>query len=241
MANTQGMLQPQIFESLQQKIDEDTAVRDSLREIVQTLEKQGKATQAILSRAHSSSSAELSNVVSAAEESVTKHEVDSIQKLSKAASKYPYYKYNGMWTRQVQDASFSILFTGYLGGFNDATSTSSSSGSGKLLTIDQVGAIMGVPVNLKTTDSFHLTIEEYLQSLISLIDELSRLARNCVTQGDYTMPVAIASFIKNVHAGFQILNLKNDALRKRSDGVKYRVKEVEDVVYDLSLRGLVQK
>jgi GMP synthase PP-ATPase subunit len=37
------------------------------------------------------------------------------------------------------------------------------------------------------------------------------------------------------------LNLKNDILRKRSDGIKYKVKEVEDVVYDLSLRGLVKR
>ena len=29
-----------------------------------------------------------------------------------------------------------------------------------------------VPVNLKDRDAFHLTIEEYLQSLITLIDEL---------------------------------------------------------------------
>jgi hypothetical protein len=35
--------------------------------------------------------------------------------------------------------------------------------------------------------------------------------------------------------------LKNDILRKRVDALKYRVKEVEDVVYDLSLRGLVPK
>ena len=69
----------------------------------------------------------------------------------------------------------------------------------------------------------------------------ARLARNSVTQGDYLRPVRIAKFIKHVHAGFQILNLKNDSLRKRSDGIKYRVKEVEDVVYDLSLRGLTPK
>lgn len=100
---------------------------------------------------------------------------------------------------------------------------------------------MTVPVNLKDRDAFHLTIEEYLQSLISLIDELARLARNSVTAGDYARPVAIAKFIKQIHAGFQILNLKNDSLRKRSDGIKYRVKEVEDVVYDLSLRGLVPR
>ena len=47
--------------------------------------------------------------------------------------------------------------------------------------------------------------------------------------------------MKDVFAGFQILNLKNDILRRRSDGLKYRVKDVEDVVYDLSLRNLVPK
>lgn len=88
---------------------------------------------------------------------------------------------------------------------------------------------------------FHLTIEEYLHALISLCDELSRLARNSVTLGDFKRPMQISQFIKDIHAGFQILNLKNDSLRKRSDGIKYKVKEVEDVVYDLSLRGLVAK
>ena len=101
--------------------------------------------------------------------------------------------------------------------------------------------ICAVPVNVKDRDTFHLTIEEYLHALISLLDELSRLARNSVTLGDYKRPLQISQFIKDVHAGFQILNLKNDALRKRSDGIKYRVKEVEDVVYDLSLRGLSSK
>jgi predicted translin family RNA/ssDNA-binding protein len=98
-----------------------------------------------------------------------------------------------------------------------------------------------VPVNLKDRDAFHLTIEEYLLALVSLIEELSRLARNSVTLGDYRRPLQISQFIKDVHAGFQILNLKNDVLRKRSDGIKYRVKDVEDVVYDLSLRGLLPK
>ncbi len=62
-----------------------------------------------------------------------------------------------------------------------------------------------------------------------------------MTLGDYRRPLQISQFIKDVHAGFQILNLKNDVLRKRSDGIKYRVKDVEDVVYDLSLRGLLVK
>lgn len=34
------------------------------------------------------------------------------------------------------------------------------------------------------------------------------------------------------------LNLKNDNLRKKFDGIKYDLKKVEEVVYDLSIRGL---
>lgn len=69
----------------------------------------------------------------------------------------------------------------------------------------------------------------------------SRLAVNSVTQGDFSRPLQISKFISEIHAGFQLLNLKNGALRQRSDGVKYAVKRVEGVVYDLSLRGLIKK
>lgn len=80
-----------------------------------------------------------------------------------------------------------------------------------------------------------------MQSLISLIEELARLAVNSVTLGDYQRPLEISRFVKDIHAGFQILNLKNDSLRRRSDSIKYNVKKIEDVVYDLSLRNLVSK
>ena len=38
--------------------------------------------------------------------------------------------------------------------------------------------------------------------------------------------------------GFRLLNLKNDGLRKKFDSLKYDMKKVEEVVYDLSIRGL---
>jgi predicted translin family RNA/ssDNA-binding protein len=98
-----------------------------------------------------------------------------------------------------------------------------------------------VPVNIKNEDKFHITVEDYLLALTYTIEELSRLAPNAVTLGDYARPLQISKFIKDVHAGFQLLNLKNDVLRRRNDALKYNVKKVEDVVYDLSLRGLIPK
>jgi predicted translin family RNA/ssDNA-binding protein len=107
--------------------------------------------------------------------------------------------------------------------------------------MEEVGKFLDIPVNLKEEDAFHLTLEEYLLALISMVEELARLAVNSVTLGDFERPTQISNFIKELFSGFQLLNLKNDILRKRSDGIKYSVKKVEDVVYDLSLRNLIPK
>lgn len=237
MASGSGMVDPRIFEQLQTRIDEDAEVREQIKAITQTLERQGRNAQSILSRAHSTPAAHLRPVLEAAEKSI-KEEVESISKLSAVASTSPYYKYNSLWTRDVQNVIFAILLCGYLGGMGV---NGQAPEAGKLLTIEEVGEILNVPVNLKDRDAFHISIEEYLQSLITLIEELSRLAINSVTLGDYQRPLQISQFVKDLHAGFQILNLKNDSLRRRSDSIKYNVKKIEDIVYDLSLRNLVPK
>lgn len=140
----------------------------------------------------------------------------------------------------MQNAIGTVLYTGWLGGF--AAASGAAAGSvGHLLTLEQVGAVFAVPTNLKDRDAFHLTIEEYLLALTDLTQELGRLATNAVTLGDFALPLTVSAFLKDLFAGFQLLNLKNDILRKRADAVKYDVKRVEDVVYDLSLRGLVPR
>ncbi|KAG9383482.1 Translin [Pyrenophora tritici-repentis] len=253
MASQSGMVNQAIFQDLQARIDEDTAVKDELRDIIQALEKHNRNVSFVLSRAHSTPVADLAEVLKAAQEPVD-NVVDTVSKLSQAASKMPYYKFNNMWSRQMQGACESALFWGWLGGYKYEGGDVQC---GRLLTIEELGEIFKsmltiskeqyvadketVPVNLKDRDEFHLSLEEYLQSLITLVEELTRLARNAVTLGDYERPLLINQFVKDLHAGFQMLNLKNDSLRRRSDGLKYRVKDVEDVVYDLSLRNLVPK
>lgn len=61
---------------------------------------------------------------------------------------------------------------------------------------------------------------------------------NAVTSCEYSRPMRIAKFVGELDSGFRLLNLKNDALRKRFDGLKYDLKKVEEVVYDISIRGL---
>jgi len=161
---------------------------------------------------------------------------EDVSRLVSVASHHPFYKYNFLWSRELQNLVFSIEFCAWLGGLSEERDPKSG-----FMTIEEVGNFLNVPVNLKDKDAFHLTIEEYLLALISLVEELSRLAVNSVTLGDYKRPLLISNFVSDLHAGFQLLNLRNDILRKRSDAIKYSVKKVEDVVYDLSLRNLIPK
>ncbi|KAK3749932.1 hypothetical protein QZH41_017378 [Actinostola sp. cb2023] len=85
---------------------------------------------------------------------------------------------------------------------------------------------------------FFVDLDDYLMGILQLASELSRLAVNSVTAKDYRKPLRIASFLAELDAGFRLLNLKNDSLRKKFDGLKYDLKKVEEVVYDLSIRGL---
>ncbi|KAL1964145.1 hypothetical protein VTN77DRAFT_7233 [Rasamsonia byssochlamydoides] len=229
------MIDPAIFEHLQAKIDEESAVRDELHDIVQSLARKGRTTQATLSRAHSTPADKLKPILDEAGEQIRSQKED-VSRLAFVASHHPFYKYNGVWSRELQNLVFSIELCAWLGGLSEYKQANSS-----FLTIEEVGKFLDVPVNLKGEDAFHLTIEEYLLALISLVEELARLAVNSVTLGDYHRPLQINAFIKDLFAGFQLLNLKNDILRKRSDGIKYSLKKVEDVVYDLSLRNLIPK
>ena len=89
-------------------------------------------------------------------------------------------------------------------------------------------------------EQLYLDFEDYLAGVIQLSNELSRFTVNCVTNGDFQRPMKISAFLQEVLEGFRLLNLKNDNLRKKFDSIKYDMKKVEEVVYDLSIRGLVK-
>ncbi|KAI1613271.1 Translin [Exophiala viscosa] len=227
-ATSSHNIDPAIFTSLQTKIDEESAIRDELKTFVETLSKQGRLTQSILSRIHNTPTAELEATVLGPCYDALSQQAATVKELAQSASKFPFYKWNNIWQRDIQAFISSMQIADWLK-------------SGHLLTLEEVGQRLDVPVNLKSEDAFHVTVEDYLLALTTTIEELARLAPNAVTLGDYSRPLQISKFIKDVHAGFQLLNLKNDNLRRRSDGIKYSVKKVEDVVYDLSLRGLIPK
>ena len=64
------------------------------------------------------------------------HLIETVKNLSETASKQPYYKFNQMWSRQMQDAVFAIVLGAWFGGFGKGA-------EGQLITIDEVGQILG--------------------------------------------------------------------------------------------------
>lgn len=105
-----------------------------------------------------------------------------------------------------------------------------------LVTREVAAELLGLQVDQKL--GFHLDIEDYLMGILNMVSELSRFAVNAVTFGDYERPLKISKFVAELNAGFRLLNLKNDGLRKRFDALKYDVKKIEEIVYDVSIRGL---
>ncbi|CAL4122999.1 unnamed protein product [Meganyctiphanes norvegica] len=86
-------------------------------------------------------------------------------------------------------------------------------------------------------EGFHLDLEDYLLGILNLSPELSRLAVNAVSAGDYSKPYQIRQFLRDLHSAYSLLNPKNE-LRKKYDELKYSLKKTEEIVYNLSLRGL---
>ncbi|CAB4027648.1 Translin, partial [Paramuricea clavata] len=136
-----------------------------------------------------------------------------------------YYRFHDHWRFVSQRASFLASFLVYLQ-FD------------RLITREEVATMLGIKV--KREEGFHIDLDDFLTGLLLLANELSRLAVNCVTAEEYQRPQKIASFVSELDAGFRLLNLKNDSLRKKFDGLKYDLKKIEEVVYDIKIRGLIK-
>ncbi|EFX02911.1 recombination hotspot-binding protein [Grosmannia clavigera kw1407] len=248
------MINPRVFESLRARAEQETSARAAIDGLVEALERSVAYAQGVLSRVHATPRARYADLLLPAAEAAVADETAKIRQLAEVASAHPYYKFNNRWTRHLQDAIATVLLTAWLGGSVGGSSGGSTDPGelGRLLTLEEVGEALGVPVDgpvdaaaaqtdvdVGAEDRFHVALDEYLSALTMLADELGRLAMNAVTLGDGALAVRISRFVKELHGGFQLLNLKNDFLRKRVDGVKYAVKRVEGVIYDLALRNLL--
>ncbi|TNY23153.1 Translin [Rhodotorula diobovata] len=211
------------FSYLQDQLQADALVRDQVRDAVRGLEHAQRASLAVLSRVHSHSQQHLPALLASLDPTLPPVRT-ALANLARLIPPGQFYRYSDSFTRSIQQAAYIVVLRRFL----EEHDVPSKAQVAHQLAIDDAWA-----------DHFFLSTEEYLHSLISLVNELSRLAINRVTLGDYAAPVEYSRFAKELSNAFGLLNLKNDSLRKRFDSIKYDVKRLEEVVYDLSLRGLL--
>ncbi|XP_015513509.1 translin isoform X1 [Neodiprion pinetum] len=215
-----------IFNSFQDYLNTEQELREEIRTIVKEIEQSAREILMVLQNIHNENVSEENTIVS---EHCTKARClfedvrKGYAKLAAVVPENQYYRFHEHWRFVTQRLCFLASLTIYL--------------EVKILVHkDTVAELLGVKSNRE--EGFHLDLEDFLMGLLQLSSELCRFAVNSVTSGDYDRPIEISRFVNELNAGFRLLNLKNDSLRKRFDALKYDVKKIEEVVYDLSIRGL---
>ncbi|KIJ54641.1 hypothetical protein M422DRAFT_774905 [Sphaerobolus stellatus SS14] len=203
-------------------LDKDVETGEKLRDQTAELDKRTRAIQGVLSKIHSTVSDSIPSIVDSVRPQLGGCQ-ECIATLASLVPNHQFWRWKNIWQKQLQAAVYAAALTQYLS-------------DGSLLSLQKTNEILGVKEEWR--DRFYIQAEDYLHGLISLVNELSRYCVNVVTMGNYDEPQRISDFVKDLFAGFSMLNLKNDILRRRFDSLKYDIKKIEEVVYDLSLRNL---
>lgn len=107
-----------------------------------------------------------------------------------------------------------------------------------LMPLEEISAALGLAA---ANGGFWIDLEDYLIGVCFVPEEIARFAANCVTKGDYQTPFRANVFVSELFAGLKQLNFKNGFLRQKFDSVKYDAKRLEQIVYDISIRGLAKQ
>jgi len=212
-----------IFASFQDYINKDQDTREEIRIAVRDLEQTAREILTVLQAVHQPDG--IKNVATICSKARGLYEVvrNQIAVLAGMIPRDQYYRFHDHWRFVLQRLCFMAALIVYLE-------------SDEMIKIKETAELLGV--KCEREQGFHIDLDDYLMGLLQLASELSRLAVNAVTAGDYSRPVKIAKFVGELDTGFRLLHLKNDSLRKRFDGLKYDLKKVEEVVYDVTIRGL---
>ncbi|KAI0004524.1 translin [Russula compacta] len=216
-------MDPRDLELINELLEGEADLKERIREQAGELDKKTRIMTSTLDKVHSTPRSEIPALLETIRPVLHNcHEIAAT--LAEMIPQDELWKWKELWTAPLRAAVFSVVFAGFLT-------------DGALASLTLVAEQLGMREEWK--DRFSLTPEDYLHGVITVINELSRLAVNAVTLGDFEAPLRISVFAKEVFIGFSMLNLKNDILRRRFDSLKYDIKKIEEVVYDVSLRRLV--
>lgn len=213
-----------LFEEFSIYFEHEQEIKEEIRKSVREIEQTGRNLNLILSKIHQNNSADdFAKIISESENILKTSVRSSFQKLASSIPEGQYFRFHQVFCHSIQREVYFSALTLYLK-------------EERLITKAEASEWLGI----QESGNFFLDLEDYLSGLTQLSNELSRFTVNSVTHGDYSRPKRIAGFLGDLLRGFRLLNLKNDNLRKKFDSLKYDLKKVEEVVYDLSIRGLLK-
>lgn len=211
-----------IFSEYQMQLDADQDVREMIRLFCKGIDRRSREITTVLQIIHHSEESIVPACLKVRQ--LLKYAQEGYQKLKETVPSAGYFKYVDHWRNITQRYCFLISLTIWLE-------------AGILAQHETVAEVLGISA-IEEENGFHLDLEDYLLGILMLCTELARFAVNSASRGEYGRTYQISKFVMEVNAAFRLLNLKNDILRKRYDALKYEVRKIEEVVYDLSLRGL---
>lgn len=77
---------------------------------------------------------------------------------------------------------------------------------------------------------------DYLGGISDLTGELTRKAVILAIEKNFDGVAAIRGIVEEIHALFLKMDLRNSTLRKKSDSIKWNLKKLEDIMYDVRMR-----
>jgi len=94
---------------------------------------------------------------------------------------------------------------------------------------------------IPTKASLGVSAESYLSGICDLTGELVRKAVHDVIHKKFDEAKKIKEFVHDIYGEFLKLHLRNSELRRKSDSIKWNLKKLEEVMYDISLKGKINE
>ncbi|KAK6152391.1 hypothetical protein DH2020_015026 [Rehmannia glutinosa] len=207
------------FEEFRHQLDDSGSLRERIRSVALEIESVTRLMQSSLLLIHQSRP--IPEVLEKAKgQIVVLRELFS--KLAEIIPECPgqYYRYHGDWRTETQTVVSLLAFMHWLETESLLLHAEAE---------EKLGHVSGyVLISRFCSDA----------GICFMSNDLPRYVVNQVTAGDYDCPRKVLKFLTDLHSAFRMLNLRNDFLRKKFDGMKYDLRKVEEVHYDVKIRGL---
>lgn len=125
-------------------------------------------------------------------------------KLDKIANKYKKLTYEGSYSEALQEYVEALSYFAFI---NEK--------------------------RIPTRVALKVGTEDYLMGICDLTGELARKAVALTVKREFKTVSKIKKIVEDVYGEFLKFNLRNSHLRRKSDSIKWNLKKIEEIMYDI--------